>query len=214
MKIPHWPILPASLIIASSLISAPAMAASVKNISHRVDASNLESVEFDISVGEIVIEVYDGEEIQLEIRLEAQRSWFSLRKRNIEDIELEVGGSGTRVFLGIDERNIEQNWRVMLPAKLAVDLNVGVGDIRIEEFSNNLQMEVGVGAVRVEVNGTDYAEIRLSAGVGDTSIRGFDNHTDNERSFVSAESYYHGKGELEMEMDIEVGVGDVEVINR
>lgn len=201
-----------ALLACTSLFAVPAIADSIKHISHSVDASTLESVEFEISVAEVEIEVYDGEEIQLEIELESQRNWFSWRRRDIEDIELDVRGGGGNVYLGIDEQNIEQHWRVLLPAKLAVEMNLGVGDIRIKEFTNSLEMEVGVGAVRIEVNDTDYEEIHLSAGVGDASISGFSNGSDNERSFISADSYYHGSGELTI--NIEVGVGDVEVRNR
>lgn len=211
MKNSTWFGLSAALLTGTFLLGSPAMADSIKHISHSVDASTLESVEFEISVAEVEIEVYDGDEIQLEIELESQRRWFSLRRRNIDDIELEIRRSGNNVFLGIDEQNIEQHWRVLLPAKLAVEMDLGVGDIRIEEFSNSLEMEVGVGAVRVEVNDTEYREIHLSVGVGDASIRGFESRSDNERSFISAESFYHGNGELSI--DIELGVGDVEVRN-
>lgn len=211
MKNSPWFALSAALLTGTSLLGAPAMADSIKHISYTVDASALESVEFEISVAEIEIEVYNGEEIQLDIELKSQRNWFSWRRPDIEDIELEVRGNGGHVFLGIDETNIEQYWRVRLPAKLVVEMDLGVGDIRIQEFSNSLEMEVGVGAVRVEVNDTEYGEIHLSAGVGDASISGFDNRSDNERSFISAESFYHGSGDLKI--DIEVGVGDIEVRN-
>ncbi|PCJ19980.1 MAG: hypothetical protein COA96_16040 [SAR86 cluster bacterium] len=212
MKISHSLTFPASLLIAASLFSTAAVAASSKTISRVIDASSLESVEFEISVGDVEIEVYDGDEIQLEIRIESQRSWLSFRKGDVSDVELEVRGSGSYVFLGIDERRIQQHWRIMLPASLAVQLDLGVGDVRIRDFTNSLEMNVGVGAARVGINDTDYAEIHLSAGVGDASIRGYNTGTDNERSFISAESYYHGSGDLQI--DIEVGVGDVSVRNR
>ena len=211
MKNSSWLGLSAALLTGTSLFGSAAMADSSKTISYSVDASRLESVEFEISVAEVEIEVYDGNEIQLEIELKSQRRWFSLRRHNIEDIELKIRNNGSNVYLGLDEPNIDQHWRVLLPAKLAVEMDLGVGDIRIEEFSNSLEMEVGVGAVRVEVNDTEYREIHLSAGVGDASIRGFDGRSDNERSFISAESFYHGTGELNI--DIEVGVGDIQVRN-
>ncbi len=207
MKIPAWTVLPTSL-----LFSFAAYGDSFKQIIHSVDASSLESVEFDISVAEIDIEIYDGDEIQLEIDIEAQRSWFSWRKRDVDNIELDVEGDGSSVYLGIDANNIQQHWRIKLPAKLALNMDLGVGDIHIKGFSNDLHLELGVGAVRVEVDDTDYGQIHVSAGVGDANIRGFTHRADNERSFVSADAYYHGEGDLEM--SIEVGVGDVEVRNR
>ena len=205
------------LLIALSLavglaLSTTAFADRVKHIDQTVDASMLDSVRLEISVGELDIETYDGDEIQLDIDLEAQRSWLTWRRRDVEDVELEVRVTNSRVYLSIDERNIAQHWRIKMPTKLALDIDVGVGEIRIEDFSNNLEMEVGVGSVRIEVAGTDYDSIHVEAGVGDAFIRGFSNRADNERNFISANAYYQGDGEYKIE--IEVGVGDVEVVNR
>ena len=194
------------------LLSAGAFADRVKHIDQTVDASMLTSVRLEISVGELEIETYDGDEIQLEIDLEAKRSWLSRRRRDIEDVELEVRESNSRVYFSIDERDIEQHWRIRMPAKLALDIDVGVGEIRIEDFSNNLDMEVGVGSVRIEVVDTDYRSIHVEAGVGNASIRGFSGGSDNERSFIGADAYYQGGGDKKIE--IKVGVGDVEVVNR
>ena len=194
------------------LLSAGAFADRVKHIDQTVDARMLTSVRLEISVGELEIETYDGEEIQLEIDLEAKRSWLSWRRRDIEDVELEVRESCSHVYLTIDERDIEQHWRIRMPAKLALEIDVGVGEIRIDDFSNNLEMEVGVGSVRIEVADTDYGSIHVEAGVGDAAIRGFSGSSDNERNFVSAAAYYHGEGDKKIEID--VGVGDVVVIKR
>lgn len=191
------------------LVSGAAYADSFKQINQTIDASTLESARLNISVAELEIEVYDGDEIQLEIDLEAQRSWWSFRRGDVDDVELEVDASGSRVYLSIDEQNIEQHWRVKMPAKLALDIEMGVGDILIEDFSNNLDLEIGVGAVRIEVADTDYEDIHVSAGVGDATIRGFPQRADNERNFISADAYYRGDGEFSMNID--VGVGDVEV---
>jgi hypothetical protein len=206
MKLSPLIVLPATLLICSS-----ALADSSKHISQVIDATTLESARLDISVAELDIEIYDGDEIQLEIEIEAQGRWWSFRDGDVDHVELEVRGSGASVYLGIDENNIEQHWRVMMPAKLALDIDMGVGDVHIEKFTNNLEMELGVGSVRVEVDDTDYNVIHVSAGVGDANIRGFATRVDNERSFISSESRYHGDGDLEI--DIELGVGDVEVRN-
>ena len=204
MKINALIVLPAVLLWSST-----AMADRYKQINHVIDASDLEKVHLEISVGEVDIEIYDGEEIQLEIDIESDRGWFTFGRGHAEDVELDIEGSGPRVYIGITERNIEQHWRVKLPAKLALELDMGVGDIHIEDFANSLDLELGVGAVRVDVADVDYDAIHASVGVGDSTIRGFSQGMDNERNFISADSYYHGEGEFEMQ--IEVGVGDVEI---
>lgn len=50
-----------------------------------------------------------------------------------------------------------------MPAKLAIIFEMGVGDVQIEDFSNNLDMEVGVGAIRVETRNVDYRNIQIAA---------------------------------------------------
>jgi len=207
MKISPWLVFPVSLLVLPSVF-----ADIHKQILHNVDASNLISVELLIPVGELDIEIYNGNEIQLEIEIDARRRWFSFRNRSVDHIELEVRDGGPKLYLGIDEQNIEQHWRVRMPAKLALEIDMGVGDIQIEDFSNNLDVEVGVGSVRVDVVDTDFELIHLTAGVGDASIQGFSHRADNERNFISAESNYHGDGELQI--TIEAGVGDIIVRNN
>lgn len=200
-------------LAASLLFSGSLSAESTKRISRTIDAASLVSVEIEAAVAEMGIEFYDGDEIELEIELESDGHWLAWRRGDVDHVELEVRTTENKVYLGIRDRRVEQHWRVKLPAKLAVAIDVGVGEIELEDFSNNLEMEVGVGSVRVEINDTDYAMIRASAGVGDTALKGFPGQqVDNERSFMSSDSYHYGDGDLEIE--IEVGVGDVEVRSR
>lgn len=200
-------------LAASLLFSGTLSADSTKKISRTIDATSLASVEIEASVAEMEIEFYDGDEIELEIELESDGHWLAWRRGDIDHVELEVRTTESNVFLGIRDRKVEQHWRVKMPANLAIAIDVGVGEIELEDFSNNLEMDVGVGSVRVEIDDTEYAMIRASAGVGDTVIKGFPGQqTDNERSFMSSDSYHYGNGELEIE--IEVGVGDVLVRSR
>lgn len=99
---------------------------------------------------------------------------------------------------------------VRLPAHLAVSMDLGVGEVEFTDFANDLNLELGVGSMQLNVaDNVDFESIHLNAGVGDTSVRGFDNGSDNERSFVGADSWYHGDGEFVVE--VEVGVGDARV---
>lgn len=200
-------------LAASLLFSGSLSADSYKKISRTIDAAALGSVEIEASIAEMDIEFYQGDVIELEIEIESSDHWLAWRRGNVDDVELNVRATENRIYLGITDKKVEQHWRVKMPAKLAIAIDVGVGDIQLEDFSNNLQMDVGVGEVRVDIADTDYAMIRASAGVGDTAIKGFPGQqVDNERSFISSDSYHYGDGDLEIEID--VGVGDVQVRSR
>ena len=191
------------------LCSTQVVAAINKHIIETIDASSFKTVWLEIPVGVMDIEVYDGDKIELDIKLEPRRRWFTWRPRNIHAVEIEIGTSGSVLVLGIDRDDLKQHWRVRLPAALALDVDVGVGDVRVIDFSNELNMEVDVGTARVDVAHQDFRSIHVSSGVGDAILRGFQQSNESKRNFVSADAYYYGEGKHRIEL--EVGVGEAVV---
>ena len=199
-----------ALIVTSFTLSNTAAAASSKRIQQRIDAEDLVHVEFEISIAQMDIEVYDGDVLELDLVIEADRDWWIFGRKDIDNVELEVDRNGEQLKLRLDDNDIQQEWVVRLPAHLAVSMDLGVGEVEFTDFANDLNLELGVGSMQLNVaENVDFESIHLNAGVGDTSVRGFDNGSDSERSFVGADSWYHGDGEFVVE--VEVGVGDARV---
>ena len=199
-----------ALIVTSFTLSNTAAAASSKRIQQRIDAEDLVHVDFEISIAQMEIEVYDGDVLELDLVIEADRDWWIFGRKDIDNVELEVDRNGEQLKLRLDDNDIQQEWVVRLPAHLAVSMDLGVGEVEFTDFGNDLNLELGVGSMQLNVaDNVDFESIHLNAGVGDTSVRGFDNGSDNERSFVGADSWYHGDGEFVVE--VEVGVGDARV---
>ena len=198
--------------VLSILFAGAAHAASSKRIEHSIDANEFSHIDFEISVAELDIEVYNGDTVEIDIEIRAERDWWIFGRRNVDDVNLSISEDRDSLELVLDEDNIEQDWRVRLPAHLAVSLEMGVGEIDIAGFNNDLNMELGVGSVRDIVADEDFETVHISTGVGDSNIRGFSSDTDNERSLVGADSYYHGDGEHEVQ--IEVGVGEASIVRR
>lgn len=199
-----------ALIVTSFTLSNTAAAASSKRIQQRIDAEDLVHVDFEISIAQMDIEVYDGDVLELDLIIEADRDWWIFGRKDIDNVELEVDRNGEQLKLRLDDNDIQQEWVVRLPAHLAVSMDLGVGEVEFTDFANDLNLELGVGSMQLSVaDNVDFESIHLNAGVGDTSVRGFDNGSDNERSFVGADSWYHGDGEFVVE--VEVGVGDARV---
>ena len=202
------------LLIAglSLLFSSSLLAASIKRVEHSIDADDLDRIDIEVSVAEMDIEIHDGNTIELDITLEANDGWWIFGRKDIDDVELSISNRGNRLVLILDEDDVEQDWRVRLPAHLAIDLEIGVGDVDIDGLANDLILEMGVGSVQVDVADMDFSSIHLQTGVGDSSLRGFGRGTDNERNFVGADSFYQGDGEYQI--SVEVGVGEARVRRR
>ena len=158
------------LAVFSLFLASTSQAASSKRIERSIDAADLSHIDFDISVAEIDIQVYDGDTIELDIEVKADRDWWFFGRRDVDDIELEVSQGSEYVDLRLDEDNLEQDWRVMLPAHLAVSMELGVGELEVEGLSNEFVLEIGVGAVEVIVDEIDYESIRIVTGVGDLPL--------------------------------------------
>lgn len=199
------------ILVLSSLltVSTLSFADNYKNINKTLDADDLDSLRIEFSVGEVELEIWDGDSIELDIELKAERSWLSWRPRKVEDIELEVRTSGGELFLGIDENKLQQQWVLKVPAKLALDIEIGVGEIRIDGLDNNLSLELGVGEIEVIAATDNFDHIDAAVGVGEATLRGFGSGTENERSFVSADAHFEGRGEYYIE--VELGVGEAMV---
>ena len=88
-------------------------------------------------------------------------------------------------------------------------LELGVGDIEVDNFANSAAIDVGVGAVRISSALDDYQSITLDSGVGDTKISGMKNDPKHTRKMVSSTTKYRGDGQYSI--NVEVGVGDIKV---
>lgn len=197
-----------SILLAVTLcVSTFAMAANFKTITQSIEAEDLDELRVAFSVGELEIDVWDGDTVELEIELRAERSWLTWRRKDVEDVELEVRRNGDSLLLEIDEDKLNQSWVLKVPESLAIEIELGVGEVSIDGLNNNLMADLGVGEFSIKTSTDDYDFIRASVGVGDATLRGFGSGSENERSFVSADANYQGSGEYQIE--VEVGVGEV-----
>ncbi|MFK7864013.1 MAG: hypothetical protein AB8B95_07275 [Pseudohongiellaceae bacterium] len=199
-----------SILLAVTLLaSTMAMAANFKTINQSINAENFSALQVEFSVGELEIDVWDGDTVELEIELRAERSWLTWRRKDVEDVELDIQEKGGALMLSIDEGKLNQSWVLKVPARLALEIDLGVGEISIDGLNNNLVGELGVGEFSIKTSSEDFDMIQASVGVGDASLRGFGSGSENERSLVSADAIYVGSGEYEVE--VEVGVGEVSI---
>ena len=146
------------------------------------------------------------------VRIEPKndKGWFG-SEVDLSDIELSHSQSAGSLNLKLDNDDIQQSWYVKMPKSMAIDVELGVGDIEINDASNSVDIELGVGAVRIDSALDDYKRIELDTGVGDTKIRGLKNDANTSRKVVSSHSSYRGNGQYAI--DVEVGVGDIKVTN-
>lgn len=134
-----------------------------------------------------------------------------------------MGGSS----YGSGEQNWKADWTLVLPARLALDLNTGVGkatvsgvgagvharigvgklDLRLPQ--GPVDATVGVGDVEAAIGSADYGKVSLAAGVGRVSfeVSGRRIETGYQHHFTSAEQRVNGPGKTAY--TLKAGVGHV-----
>jgi len=208
--------------------------ADLRTLSETFDATGVEELSIEAGVGRLDVAAGSDDEISIQIALKPRRGgFFSSMKRSQEEVDAaeitsEIIGGKLYVEVSSDsgDRRFEERWSVRMPARLALEAELGVGDVRIDGVEGGVEIDVGVGDVEVEVSRgdvsielgvgdadiwglvTSYRSVEASGGVGgaDIRVRGEDI---SESGFVGHRSSWTGDGESEI--DVEVGVGDATI---
>jgi len=197
--------------LVMALSATTVMAEDVKVLEKVIDAKSFTKLVLDVPVGEINVKASKGSDISLVIELEPDEDWLG-RSSDLSDAQISISDDGSTLKLKVDledDDDVEQSWTVMMPADMAISLNLGVGSVEIDDLTSDIKVDVGVGEVDVAVNTSLYDSIKLDAGVGDTSIKGGKGRYERDQVLVTSSSQLHGEGKKELEAN--VGVGDIEV---
>jgi hypothetical protein len=214
--------------------AAPSVAAT-RTISFEHTAAGVSAISLDTSVGDVEIVAADTDTISAEVELRPKTGIFGSSRRSEEEMEkVEVDGrlKGDTLELQLSPRSHDDykaNWSVRLPASLAVTLDAGVGDVRIQGVRGALKLDLGVGDIRVSDASTDveidngvgdvsvdghwaaFGEIDASCGVGDATVRTPDGRLGG-KGFIGHEASTKGPGSARLKVDN--GVGDVTISLR
>lgn len=198
---------PLIAITIAALCTTSAFAKDKAFIDETVNVGTESTLHFDIGVGSLNIETYEGEDVILDVVVkEGDGDWFS--SADLDNVKLKTRHSGSDYYFEVDEEDTVQEWRVRVPADSNLDIDVGVGEVDLEDVNRDLNIDVGVGEVDISLSDDNYREIELESGVGGADLSGFKN-IEQERALVSESIEWRGKGEYRINVDI--GVGEVDV---
>jgi hypothetical protein len=200
------------LALSACLLATTAYGGSSSNkiIEQTFELDSLKQVDVDVHVGTIKIKPSKDNQIHLKIEVEPKDGFFSWFSESVDDIKLKTKNSSHSLDLELTEGDYEENWVLEIPNHLNVELDMGVGDVNIKGIYSNIDIDNGVGHVRVISSSQYVAEVDLDAGVGDTSVSADNGKTANKRATVSSSTTWQGTGDYSIKVD--VGVGNAEVI--
>lgn len=189
----------------------------VRRVDESFDASGLRDLAIDMPVGRLLLTGDDGDRVQAEMTIECQRhAWGSSScPARAQDVELHVERRGDRLEIDLDgystwgSRGMEVTLRVRAPGRLSTFLDLGIGELEVEDMGADLTADVGIGEVTVRMAERDVASVQLDAGIGEASLRGDLGRRESAGLFVKELAWSEGTGRARVRVDL--GIGEIDV---
>lgn len=198
----------ASIIVLLAFSISMACADTQVSRYHEFDANGIDTLRIDARVGTIEVEPSTSGKFEVELTITDEDSggWFS-RSPDIDNMDLRSRQSGDQLRLSFNEDKVKGEWVIRVPPLDQLDVELGVGTIKVYMAQFGIVADVGVGTIELQANESDIGSVDLSVGVGDTHIKGGRN-SESRRAMVSSESSASGDGALTIRA--RAGVGDVQ----
>lgn len=216
-------------------IAAPASAQSgnrvVRTISEDFSRSGVQTVAFELNVGELEISGADTDTIRAEIQVRCPRGRnLDKCKDRAEDVALSSSERGGKLYLEVTgtslwrSRDAEVLVRLTLPEDMPTELDFGTGKLTIENLSGdiilemsigeatltnvsgNLTIDMGIGEVSVSMPQDAVGEVILDNGIGGTELRHRDGRNAMEGILGGTDVHWdNGTGPHVVKIDLNVG---------
>jgi len=178
-------------------------------------AGSARSVHLSFPVGDLRVEASTDSRVSLEITAHC-KGWGSgdcadYAKR----VRIETDNSGGRLDLkvegypkfhgvGFDLRGV-----LHVPASMDLDLDMGVGDLKVADVEGDLSVDLGVGDAEIRTATGAVHSVDVATGVGDADVITRSGHIRRHGFIGSTATWDEGRGRSSV--NLHVGVGDATV---
>lgn len=193
------------VVLAICLTSSCVFADTSKTLTKTISLEDAKKLVFNVGVGRINVSPSADNKLHVTVKVENNDAFFSFFDDDIEDVALEINRFSNRIKLSVTEGDYAETWTVYVPQVEDLDINIGVGEVEVEDVAANLDIDNGVGEVRVSSLAEFFAEVDLDSGVGETRIKATSGNHSSRRDFVSSSQNWTGSGQYSINVDVGVG---------
>ena len=155
------------LMLAAILFLAVPFAHADRMIHESFSLEGIERLSVDGHVGRILVNPEESEKIELDLKLEPDKG----KHPDLDSVRLIQDQDGKTFKLSLDvpfrRDDMIETWTLRVPARLALKLNMDVGDLVVEGIHGGLDLSVKVG--KIEANAPE-GEVLAKTNVGDIQI--------------------------------------------
>ncbi len=235
------------IAILGLLLALPLVvhAAATRTLSADIPAAGINKLAIAVGVGELRVTPSRDAAVHVRVALRQKSReflWFfhwqsSSTAREIQAAQITRQKQGDRLVLSLsepknlDNDDVKQKWSVQVPARLAVDINMkvgqatvtgiaggvhadlNVGEIDLDTPRGPMSADVNVGQIRAESGSAQHGDITLSSTIGEAAlyingkrVDGAGGHNGLGRSIN-----FGGSGPDSMKLSVNVGEVDLRI---
>lgn len=208
----------APVLVPALLSAVPAVSGTLHNLADSFDAADARALRLESAVGAVRITGGAGSRVQAEVELscsilggdrcrEVAGGLKLVAERRGEILELRLGGLPD----GDGVRGLTAAWHLQVPAALGLDLQLGVGDLRITSMLGDVDASVGVGRVEILASAGAVKAVDLTSGVGDVDLLVRNRSVEEGGSGFVDDRLEWAAGAGSARLHVDCGVGSVRV---
>jgi len=204
-----------SLAALAALAVAPAHATLLTTDPHVYTVTPSHRIRLEFPVGELKVIPSDDAKVRFDIKVRCDGRWTDDCEERANRLILDSDDSGGTLSLKLHKYPQWHNagMKVMgelrVPRALAVDIEMGVGELDIQGLEGDIEVDLGVGEADVRALRARASHVSVETGIGDAEIRGGGSGT-SSRGFIGSHAVWtDGVGHAEVRLH--VGVGDATV---
>jgi prolyl-tRNA editing enzyme YbaK/EbsC (Cys-tRNA(Pro) deacylase) len=204
---------PVLLVVA---LASPAFAdRTVRTLDDVQPAAGVDKVHLEFSVGQLTIEPSTDRNIHFTVKVRCKDNSRRCEER-AEELEIEARRIGSTLKIeipktsGWDSNRATFRAVLLMPADLALRLEMGVGELTISGLAHDVDVNLGVGEARLRLDENHVREVTVSSGVGDASLRVGKRNLQGSGWLGHSVRWDDGPGRARIEVDL--GVGETEVV--
>lgn len=207
---------PIAFVFAVILAAAPAGAATIRDLDSRLPVGGATSVRAELPVGEFDVAASPDADVHLKLRVTC-KDWNDHCEEQIRDLVIRAHGDGSVLRFSLENMpwiqhdNFKLKGTLEVPPGLAVRVKLGVGELRIRDVHDDLDVELGVGQVHVTMREKDVRSVRLSSGVGEASLDVGSRQMRSSGLLGHRIKWSEGRGSADVEIEVGVGESSVEL---
>jgi hypothetical protein len=197
------------------LTAAPVCATVLETEPRTFPVAAHQRVRLEFPVGQLKVIPTDDARVRFDLRVRCHGDDESRCEELANRLVLDSDDEGNKLHLKLHKYPKWHNHgmtvmgELRVPRSLAVQIEMGVGELDIDGIEGDLDVELGVGEAAIRATKAHAGHVSVETGIGDANIHGGGSDTESHGFIGSHATWTAGNGHSAVRLHVGVGEGTV-----